>query len=255
MNILHVIAITGALLTAAPSASALDLTQRQIAVSGKLTVTAASKTADKIVAMEAKATAPIYLKVTATEGSAQGVSLIADTIRSIESPVVAVVTTQVHGAGSALAVFADKVVLYPSAGLVFTELPYEGVKKPKPPTKEVAKGAEDTKDANTSPSKGAAKAKAPETLKPEEKLMQSARTSYLDRFNARLARRLKMKTKGLEVKLAEGGFILTASEAVSRKIADEVVERITFTQLPVVKRERKVTTTEERTRMIQPKAD
>ena len=115
------------------AAMALDLTQRKVTVDSKLNVSSATKVANKLIAFDAQADAPITLMISATDGSAQGVQLLADTIRSLKSPVVAAVVTQVHGAGAALATFTDRVLVYPSAGFVFTELPYEGVKKPKKP--------------------------------------------------------------------------------------------------------------------------
>ncbi|MGB0589762.1 MAG: ATP-dependent Clp protease proteolytic subunit [Myxococcota bacterium] len=219
------------------AAMALDLTQRKVTVDSKLNVSAATKVADKLIAFDAQADAPITLMISATEGSAQGVQLLADTIRSLKSPVVAAVITQVHGAGAALATFTDRVLVYPSAGFVFTELPYEGVNKPKKPEpkKPAAEGEE---------------AEEPKPPEPEEVLLQAARTAYLDRFNARLAKRIHWKAKKLAKKMIKGGFIVNADEAVRMKIADAVVESITYTTLPETKRETKITTTDKRSRAV-----
>ena len=222
------------------SASALDLTQRKVTVDGTLNVSAATKLADKLIAFDSAADAPITMMITATEGSAQGVQLVADTIRSLKSPVVAAVVTQVHGAGAAVATFADRVLIYPSAGFVFTELEYEGVKKPEPerPAPPAAEG------------EASAEAAVEKTPDPEAVLLQAARQAYLERFNARLARRIHWKTKKLEAKLAKGGFLLTADEAVRQKVADAIVEHITYTELPETKREVKVITTDKRSRVV-----
>ena len=232
-----------ALTLSVSSALALDLTQRKVAVDGKLNVSAATKIADKLIAFDASAEAPITMMITATDGSAQGVQLVADTIRSLKSPVVAAVVTQVHGAGAAVATFADRVLVYPSAGFVFTELAYEGVKKPEPP-----------KPAPPAPAPGAEgeatpAVEAPEP-DPEEVLLQAARSAYLERFNARLAKRIRWSPKKLSKKIAEGGFIAAADEAVRMRIADAVVEQITYTELPETKREIKVITTDKRSRAV-----
>jgi hypothetical protein len=227
---------------------ALDLTQRKVAVEGKLNVNAATKVADKLIAFDAQADAQITLMITATEGTAQGVQLVADTIRSLKSPVVAAVVTQVRGAGAAVATFADRVLVYPSAGFVFTELTYEGVKKPKKPKKPEAEKPE--KPEAEKPEAKEAEAKKPEEPEPEEVLLQAARTSYLERFNARLAKRIHWKAKKLTAKMAEGGFIVNADEAVRQKIADAIVQTITYTTLPETKRETKVITTDKRTRAV-----
>lgn len=257
-------ATAAALLAPAPPAAAsakahpgsLILTDRQIPVTGKINVSAATKVATKLLRLDTEAQAPIYLMVTATDGSAQGVRLIADTIRGIESPVVAVVTTQVRGAGAALTPFADRVLMYASAGLVFTEVDYEGVAKPKDKDKDQAKakaknapGAE--KPAAT-PDKGeAASAKAPE-VKPQAKLLQAVRAAYLDDFWAAVAQRMYWKTPTLKAKLDEGGFALSAAEAVKQKIAYAVVERLTYTTLGETKREFKATTSDKEERTAQP---
>jgi len=225
------------------SAWALDLTQRKVAVEGKLNVSAATKIADKLIAFDAQSEAPITMMISATEGSAQGVQLVADTVRSLKSPVVAAVITQVHGPGAAVATFADRVLVYPSAGFVFTELEYEGVKKPEPPKPELPKP--------TKKAEGDDEAEKPEK-KPEaeELLLQAARKAYLDRFNARLAKRIHLSPKRLAGKLAKGGFVVTADDAVRQKIADAIVEQITYTELPEIKREIKVITTDKRSRAV-----
>jgi hypothetical protein len=50
--------------------------------------------------------------------------------------------------------------------------------------------------------------------------------------------------------MAAGGFIVTAEEAVRQKIADAIVESITYTTLPETKSETKVITTDKRSRAV-----
>jgi hypothetical protein len=231
--------ITLLLVTLALPARSLELTQRQIPVTGSLNVAGAAKVADKILELESAGVAPIYLIVSATEGTAQGVLLVADTIQQVQSPVVAVVVTQVHGAGTAVAPFADRVVIYPSAGMVFTEVPYEGVKKPEPPKEKAATdSAEEPKEVPK--------------VEPGDVLLQKARTTYLDRFWERVAGRIRWKTQTLSARIEEGGFILTPGEAVEQKIADALVDRITLLRLAETKREVKTVTTEKKERTITP---
>ena len=247
------LAVVVALLAVTPESWALELTQRKLTVAGKLNVAAATKVADKLIAFDAQAEAAIFMFVTATKGSAQGVMIVADTIRSLRSPVVAVVATQVHGAGTALVPFADKVFIYPSAGLVFTEVEYEGVKKPEPQSQEAPKPA--AKPAAKPEAKGAPPTpKKKQKPTAEERFLQQARQSFLDRFYSRLAQRISWRDLAFKVKLAEGGFVLTPEEALRQKIVDTVVDRISFTQLPEVKREVKIVTTE-KTSKTAPKKD
>ncbi len=223
------------------SASTLELTQRKLDVSGSLNVAKASKLSDGLISMDGQAEAPIFMVVTATDGTAQGVMLLADTIRSLKNPVVAVVTTQVHGAGAAIATFADRVVVYRSGGFAFTEVPYEGVKKYVPPPETPEQKTDE--DAKPSPKKPK---KTKKERKIGEKFLQDVvRAQYLERFHRALAKRIHRKAGDLSKTLEEdGGFILTPDQALKAKIADEVIDRITYTRLPEVKHEVKVTTTD-----------
>lgn len=228
------------MLAVAVPAHALELTDRNIAVDESVSVKAVGKIADKLLKLDAAQEAPIYLLISATKGSAQGVMLLADTIRSVKSPVVGVVLTQVHGAGAALAPFTDRMLIYPSAGLVLTEIEYEGVKKPKPPkTPEPAKeGAKPTTP------------KPPEPPTKESVLLQRARAEYLARVYGRLAKRMNMKASDLTKKIAAGGFIVTADEAVDRKIAFAKVNSLSYVKLPVEKTEVKVIRTKKSVRTL-----
>lgn len=230
-----------------PAAHALDLTDRSLDVQVKLEVKAAASLADRLLKLDAASDLPIYLLITSTEGSAQGVLLLADTIRSLKSPVVGVVLTQVHDAGAALAAFTDRVYLFPSAGLIFTELDYEGVKKPAPPP-----AADATPDAAAKPADP--KAAAAKEPTPTERTLQRARATFLDRLNARLAKRLRLQPAALAAAIAGGGLSFDASEAVAKGVAHAVVDQVTYTQLPVDKLEVKVITLQKDTRMLTPPA-
>jgi len=258
------------------SAAALELTQRQVQVNAKLDVSSAGKLSEKLLAFDAQGTAPIHMMISATSGTAQGVLLLADTIRSLESPIVAVVTTHVRGAGAALVAFADHVLVYPSSGLVFTEVPYEGVKKYEPSKKgkkkKKKKVESDDKEGESEASEAAAEspeeekeeekeedaeekeedAEEKDERKPEEKFLQDrVREEYLKTFYGRLAKGLPWKSKDLQARFKkDGGVAVDADEAVRKKIAHGKVERITYRKLPEVKTERKEVTTEKNERTV-----
>lgn len=225
---IRLVVLVAMILAFGSEALALHLTDRQVTISDPIDVANAQKTSAKLLVMDSGAKAPIYLMLSSSKGSAQGVLLLADTIRSMNNPVVAVVQVQVHGAGAALAVLTDRLVMYRSSGLVFTEVDYQGVKKPEPPK------VPPPKDAKV-PTAG-------------DKLLQSVRTAYLERFWDRIASRLKLKTSDLEAKLASGGFAYTPIEALRKKIARSVVEKLRYTKLGEAKSETKITTTRKRDR-------
>jgi hypothetical protein len=228
-----VLILTTALLST--QAYALHLTDRQVVLGGTIDVATAQKTSAKLLSMDAGAEAPIYLLVSSSRGTAQGVMLLADTVRSLKSPVVAVVQTEVHGAGAALAVMTDRLVMYRSSGLVFTEISYEGVKKLKPPKK-------DAKEPPKEPTE-------------KDKLLQIVRQAYLDRFWGKVAGRLKMKAAKLNEKLGEGGFYWTSRQTLKKKVAHSVVEKLLYTKLSEGKSEVKTTTTVKKARTVAPSGD
>ena len=223
------------------------MTQRKLDVAGALNVISATKIVGKLLGMDAQGEAPIYLMLTATKGSVQGVRMVADTIGVLRSPVVAVVLTSVQGAGATLAPFADRLEMYPSSSLVFVDLPYEGVSKPKKDDKDAAKktDSEASDSAKKKSDTAAKKAPAPKAKVPtaEKKLLQKVRVQYLDRFWDDLAKRMDYKKKDLVKWIEEGGFVLSAEDALRRKVADAVVEEVSLKHLATRKVERKSVTT------------
>jgi len=217
-------------------AAALELSTRRIEVASPIDSKAGAKLAADLMKLDEAGNEPIYLLVTASGGSAQGVMLAADAIRAVESPVVAVVLTSVQGAGAALPLFADRVVMLPSAELVFTEVDYEGVAKPP-----------EAKPADAKPATpGEIKAAEPKAeLSKSQIFLQKVRTDYLARFWVAVARRLG-DTSGAALEAAlrdQGGKVVTAQEALQKKLIFEVVGLIETQRVPTEKTELKVTTT------------
>ena len=211
----------------------LTLTDRQLTFSGRISVSTAQKYSNYLLRHDAAANAPIYLLIATSFGSAQGVMILADTIRAMKSPVVAVVMTDVFGAGAALAVMTDRVVMYRSAGLHFTEVPYEGVRKPKKHGRMVK-----------------IKRKAPS---PTLVFLRNVRKNYLANFWNAIGRRIGMKGAALGAAIKQGGLSISAAEAVKKKVAHSVAQRIVYRTLADESREVKVTTTRRRYRTLKPK--
>ncbi len=206
------------------SGTHLNLTDRQLIVNGAINLRVAQKFSQLLLKYDAAVKAPIYLLISDSRGTAQGVTLLADTIRAINSPVVAVVLTDIYGAGAALAVFADRTVMYRSSGLHFTEVEYEGVRKPKAKTK-----ARPTRRPPPKPSATAL-------------YLQQLRTKYLSAFWASVAKRAGMDAKALADAVKKGGFSLSPADAVKKKIAHSIPNRVTYTRLSTENSETKVTT-------------
>lgn len=203
-------------------AQALEITERRLDVAGSVDTKDGAKLAADMLKLNEAGSEPIYLLVTATGGSAQGVMLVADAIRALESPVVAVVLTPVRGAGAALPLFADRLVMMPSAELVFTEVEYEGIAKPKEPEEPD-------------------KAKPPT---PGELFLQKVRADYLERFWVAVARRLKTSPDALTGDIeSRGGRVVTAKQALGDGVAFEIATSLVSERGPSEKVELKITTT------------
>jgi membrane-bound ClpP family serine protease len=218
------LAALAAVLGLATSARALDLGPRRLEVTGPLDVRTALKLSQDLIRLNEAAQAPIYLMIVGSGGSAQGVMLVADTVKALESPVVAVVMSPVMGAGAALALAADQLVMFPSADLALTEVEYEGIAKKDPPK------------ADAPPEEPAVAA--------TREFQQKLRADYLKRFWGFIARRSGDAEAALvEAVEKRGGRVLTAQEAASRKVAVELVTKLGVTRKVEDKTEVKATTT------------
>jgi ATP-dependent protease ClpP protease subunit len=218
---------------AAPSASALELNGRRLEVSSGVDTKTAMKLVTDMMNLDEASDDPIFLMVTGGGGTAQGVLLLADGIRAIKAPVVSVVMGPVHGATAAASLFADRVVMLPSAQLVLTEVDYEGV--PRPPE---------------------VKADDPNKKEPTraEAFLQRVRKDFLDRFWGVVSKRLNEKATILPEVEAQGGKVITADQALQRKIAFEIVATLETERSPTEKLETKITTTRNLTKTAPPKA-
>ena len=229
-----VVAATSFLPTA--PAQALELGPRRIEITQALDIRGALKLTQDLLRFNDASNAPIYLLIVAPGGSAQAVMMVADTVRSIDAPVVSVVMTPVSGAGAALALVADQVVMMPSAELHFTEVEYEGIAKRDPPK------------ADAPPEEPAVAA--------QRQFQQQLRNDYLKRFWAFVAKRLNENAATLQTTVeTRGGLVVTAQDALKKKVAVEVVARIEASRTADEKTEIKATTTRNVVRTGPPPAE
>lgn len=221
---------------------ALEVNGRRLEVAGNVDTKVGAKLVTDMMKLDEASSSPIYLFVSGAGGSAQGVMLVADAIRSIESPVVAVVLAPVHGATATLPLFADRLVMLPNAQLVFTEVDYEGV--PRPPEPRTDEAAANPGAPPATPRREPTKA---------ETFLQTVRKDYLDRFWNAVNKRMNDKPGAMQAAIeANGGRLMTSQEALQKKVAFEVVASLTTTRSANEKTEIKATTTRNRTRTAAP---
>lgn len=205
-----------AVLACAPAQRAgavdLTLTNRSVSLTGKLTLAMVEKTAEKLIELDSISAEPIYLKINAEGDALEAAFALVDTVRAIRSPVVAVVQSRAYEAAAVLAVLCEKTYAYPNAVFLFT------------PVDKVSTELKPPKD-------------------PDE--------AFLHRFRAdvygTVAKAIGLAPGDYEAKIKDGWW-LTAEEAVAAKVADGVVDGISFREIFLETTEVKttVTTIEER---------
>jgi hypothetical protein len=219
------IGLTGLLMAAIPQgAQALELGPRRVEISASLDIRTALKVSQDLLKLNEASQAPIYLLIVGSGGTAQGVLLVADTVKAIESPVVAVAMAPLMGAGAAVALVTDQLVMFPSAELALTEVEYEGIAKKDPP-------------------KTDAPAEEPAVAATRE-FQQKVRADYLKRFWSVIARRAAEPEAALvEAVEKRGGRLITARDALSRKVTVELVSKVSSPRKLEDKTEVKAVTT------------
>ena len=105
-NAMYAALVAAALLVLVPTASALELTQRQVQIDKDLSMNAAHKVARKLFKLNSAGNEPIFLIISTRSGFAPAAMVVADAIGAIESPVHAVVQPEAFGVGAIIAIFA-----------------------------------------------------------------------------------------------------------------------------------------------------
>jgi len=206
-----VAAVLAALLASAlpQRAGAVDLvlTSRSVPLTGKLTLAMAEKTVDKLIELDAISADPIFLKINAHGDTVEAAFAIVDTIRALRSPVQAVVQSRAYDAAAILAVLCEKTWVFPNSVLMFAPVDKVSteVTAPKEPDKE-----------------------------------------FLDRFRSdvygAVADAIGMKREEFSQK-ATAGWWLDADQAIAARVADGVIEGLTYRELFIEQTEIKTTVT------------
>lgn len=207
-----------ALLLAAP-ASALEMTDRQVALGPELKMSDAHKAAEKLFKLDAMGSEPILLVIATRSGYAPAAMVVADAISAIKAPVYAVIPSEAFGAGAIVAAFCAKRYAFPHAQILFYRLEYDSEK----------------------------------TMKEEPPLPLQHANAYLDRVYESAAKRLGMRAGEFRQK-AEAGWYLSAEAARKARVVTEVVQRVSWIDLVVETVEIKRTATTKKERPI-PDAD
>jgi ATP-dependent protease ClpP protease subunit len=203
-----------AVLLAAP-ASALEMTERQVALKAELKMEEAHKAAQTLFKLDAMGNEPILLIISTRAGYVPAAMVVADAISAIKAPVYAVIASEAFGVGAVIAAFCDRRYAFPHAQVLFSKLEYDSKK----------------------------------AMKEEPPLPAEHAQTYINRVYASVAARLKMRASDFQSK-AEAGWYMSAEEARKAGVVTKVVKSVSWIDLVVETVEIKRTATTKTKRPI-----
>ena len=191
-----------------PGAGAdLQITSRNVALTGEIKLAKVEKTAAKLMELDGISHDPIFLKINAFGDNIEAAFALVDTIRAIRSPVHAVIESRAYDMGAVVALACARTYIYPNAVVML---------------------------------------RAVEKVSTEAKVAKEPDEVFLKKFAERthrfIAESIGMPLARYEEKV-QAGWWLTAHEAVKAGIADEVVGSLGFRELFIEKTEIKTTVT------------
>jgi ATP-dependent protease ClpP protease subunit len=204
---LSALLVAAALLSVASTATALELTQRQLRIDKDLSMTTAHKVAQKLFKLDSAGHEPIFLIISTRSGFAPAAMVVVDAIDAVESPVYAIVQPEAFGVGAIVASFCDKRFAFRNASVLFSKLEYAPEKK----------------------------------MKDAPPLPQTAADAYVQRIWKATAKRLGLDADELAEKATKGWF-LTADEARKVGVVTDIIDKVTWVNLVIETTEIKRTT-------------
>ncbi|MCA9523929.1 MAG: ATP-dependent Clp protease proteolytic subunit [Myxococcales bacterium] len=210
------IAALALLLLVSGTANALELTSRQVHLSGSVSLSKVQGITEKLIKLNSVSHDPIFLMINSPGGSVAAGFVLIDVMKSIESPVYAVIESAAYSMGAIIAVFCSKRYMYKHATMMFHEASYGTL-------------GED----------------------PSIRSRIGFNSRYLDKLHKEIAARIGMSPKQYRTKIRDGWWLL-ADEAKKAGVIDEVVEKISYRHLFIEKITIKKTVTEYKERQISP---
>lgn len=211
-------ALVVATLTPAPAkAEKIELTDRMVTLYGAINSGSIGKAVKKILAFDAVSNDTIWLMIDSYGGSVDAGFILIDLMRSIKSPVNAVVVSKAYSMGAIITVFCKKRYIYEHATMMFHEASYGAL-------------GED----------------------PSIRSRIDFNTKYLDRIHREIAKLIKMPHKEYRAKIRDAWWVL-GPEAVKARFVDAMVTGVTYRTLPTETTEVKRTRIIKKRVMTRPK--
>ncbi|MFT5435086.1 MAG: ATP-dependent Clp protease protease subunit [Myxococcota bacterium] len=213
--------IAGAVACAAPSAQAehIQLTNRIATLYGGVSQQSIEKVVKKVLEYDGQSHEPIWLLIDSYGGSVDAGFILIDLMRTIRSPIYAVVTSKAYSMGAIITVFAKKRYIYEHATMMLHEASYGAL-------------GED----------------------PSIRSRIEFNMRYLDRIHKEIAERIGMTPKAYRSRIRDAWWVL-ADDAVKYKMVDAVVTKVTYTEYATEKVEIKRTRLLKQKRVSRPDAN
>lgn len=186
-------------LLTATSALGLELTSRQVHLTGSVSLSRARDITKELIKFNSISHDPIFLMINSPGGSVAAGFVLIDVMAAIESPVYAVIESAAYSMGAIIAVYCKRRYMYPHATLMFHEASYGTL-------------GED----------------------PTIRSRIGFNTKYLDRIHKEVAKKIGLTHEAYRKKIRDGWWLL-ADEAKRHRIIDEVVTKLTYRRLFVEK--------------------
>ena len=187
-------------------AETLELTNRMVSLSGSVNSSSVAKVVKKILELDEQSHEPIWLMIDSHGGSVDAGFILIDLMRSLRSPVYAVVISKAYSMGAIITLYAQKRYIYEHATMMLHEASYGAL-------------GED----------------------PSIRSRIEFNTKYLDRIHEELAKILKMPYAKYRANIRDAWWVM-GKEAVKANFVDAVVTNVRYRELGVETTEVKKTT-------------
>jgi ATP-dependent Clp protease protease subunit len=201
-----------------PPAAAVEveLTERQVMLSGPVTDTTVSKIVKEILQFDAQSADPIWLLMDSPGGSVEAGLVLIDVMKSIRSPIYCIVISKAFSMGAIITVFAKKRLIFPHATMMFHEASYGAI-------------GED----------------------PSIRSRIEFSTRYLDGLHVEIAKAIGMPLEKYRKRIRDAWWVM-ADEAVKEGVIEAIVTKVSYREQPEEQVEVKRTRTHKSRLMIRP---
>jgi len=199
------------------NAKTLELTNRMVNLSGAINTKSINKAVKAVLEWDGQSHDPIWLMIDSFGGSVDAGFILIDVIRSIDSPVYAVVTSKAYSMGAIITAYCQKRYILKHGTMMFHEASYGAL-------------GEDP------------------TIRSRMEFNQA----YLDRIHHELAQIMKMDYAKYRQRIRDAWWV-SSEEAVEAHMVDAVVDKITYRKLGTETTEVKRVTTIKTRRVSRPR--